>query len=373
MAFDPDSQAPLSDSWSITANDGLGAHVISFTGTGLAPLTPTVSVDWINLVRPTSGTTTATFTLSLSAPSPSTTSVTVRTLDGTATVANGDYVPITGQVVTFAPGQTTATVAVTVNGKVATHSYFGLQMIPPYAGVTVEDDYGRANLLEPADLAHEFVYVGPAGVMQTTADAQTAEVPVTASPHTDTITCTVNTADGTATAADGDYTRHRQRHGHPGPRCDRHHRAGDHPHLDRRPARASLHRHPQRLLDQRGRRRPDRGGHHRRLTDAPGPRSSSQPTRSSWVSIVASTVRSPSDTRTARRTISSISSTICVAALEGIPHLDPSETKLALETSVISPTPSTRWPIRVLAGTIWPAALVGVRGRSSRSGRRPGR
>ena len=206
VAFTPDSQSPLSDSWSITANDGLGAHVIAFTGTGTAPLTPTVSVDWINLVRPTSGTTTATFTLSLSAPSPTATSVTVRTLDGTATVANGDYVPISGQVVTFAPGQTTASVAITVDGKVATHSYFGLQLIPPYSGVTVEDDYGRANLLEPGDLAHEFVYVGPAGVMQTTADQQIAEVPVTASPHTDTITCTVNTADGTATAADGDYT-----------------------------------------------------------------------------------------------------------------------------------------------------------------------
>jgi len=68
--------------------------------------------------RKGSGTATATFDLSLSAPSPSTTSVTVRTLDGTATVANGDYVPISGQLVTFAPGQSTATVAVTVNGKV---------------------------------------------------------------------------------------------------------------------------------------------------------------------------------------------------------------------------------------------------------------
>ena len=48
--------------------------------------------------------------------------------------------------------------------------------------------------------------MGPAGVMQTSIDAQTAQVPVTASPHSDTITCTVNTADGTATAAEGDYT-----------------------------------------------------------------------------------------------------------------------------------------------------------------------
>ncbi len=238
--------------------------MITFSGTGLAPLEPTVSVDWINLIRPTSGTTTATFTLSLSAPSPSTTSVTVRTLDGTATVADGDYVPITGQVVTFAPGQTTATVAVVVNGKVATHSYFGLQMVPPYSGVTIENDYGRANLLGPTDAAHEFVYVGPAGIMQTTADAQTAEVPVTASPHTNTITCTVNTADGTP-ARLRRLRGHRRRHGHPGPRCHRHHRGGDHSHLDRRPAGADFTVTLSRLLDQRGRGRSDGGRHHRRL------------------------------------------------------------------------------------------------------------
>ena len=205
MSFDPTAEGALTDSWSITANDGLGARTITVAGTGLAPLAPTVSVDWLNLVRPSSGTATATFALSLSAPSPSTTSVTVRTLDGTATVAHGDYVPISGRVVTFAPGQIGATVAVTVNGKVAVHSYFGLQVLAP-KGLLVADDYGRANLLGQTDQGHEFVYVGPAQVIQNAAYPQTAEVPVTASPHTDTITCTVNTADGTATAAEGDYT-----------------------------------------------------------------------------------------------------------------------------------------------------------------------
>ena len=43
-------------------------------------------------------------------------------------------------------------------------------------------------------------------MIQNSAYPQTAEVPVTASPHTDTITCTVNTADDGAVAANGDYT-----------------------------------------------------------------------------------------------------------------------------------------------------------------------
>ena len=132
--------------------------------------------------------------------------VTVRTLDGTATVANGDYVAIAKQVVTFAPGQTTATVPVTVIGKVATHTYFGLQVTAPYTGVAIVDDYGRANLLGATDLPHDFVYAGTAAVIQTTTVAQTAELPVTSSAHTDTISCTVKTTDGTAVAASGDYT-----------------------------------------------------------------------------------------------------------------------------------------------------------------------
>jgi hypothetical protein len=205
VAFTPSAQGALSDSWSITANDGQGAHVLALSGTGAAPVTPTASINWINLVRPTSGTATATFTLSLSSPSPTATSVTVRTLDGTATVANGDYVALAPKLVTFAPGQVTATVAVTVNGKVATHSYFGLQIVGPNTGVVVVNDYGRANLLGPSDSAHEFLYAGTTAVVQTTTDAQTAELPITSSAHTDTITCAYSTADGTATVANGDY------------------------------------------------------------------------------------------------------------------------------------------------------------------------
>ena len=205
VAFRPTTTGVVSDSWTIAGSDGSGPHTVRLTGTGTAPLTPALSSNWINVVRPTSGTTTATFTLTLSAPSPTAASVTVRTLDGTATAAAGDYVAIKPTVVTFAAGQTTATVPVTVNGKVATHSYFGIQMVAPFSGLYIPNDYGRANLLGPTDQAREFVYAGVTGVTQTTTDVQTAQVPITASPHTDTISCTISTADGTAVAANGDY------------------------------------------------------------------------------------------------------------------------------------------------------------------------
>ncbi len=206
VGFTPTTQGTLTDTWAITANDGLGAHSLSLTGTGAAPLTPTVSVNWINVTWPSSGTTTAAFTLSLSSPSPTAASVTVRTLDGSATAAAGNYVPITSQVVSFAPGQTTATVPVTVNGSpTGTHAYFGLQIVGPNTGVAVVDDYGRANLLQAGNVAHEWIYAGTTAVVQTQTDPQTAELPITTPTHTDTITCTINTANGTATVANGDY------------------------------------------------------------------------------------------------------------------------------------------------------------------------
>ena len=206
VTFTPTAQGPRSDNWTIAGNDGLGLQTVSFIGTGLEPLTPTLSVNWLNVVRPTTGTTTATFTLSLSEPSPGPASVTVRTRDGTCTAASGAYLPIAGQLVTFAPGQTTASVPVTVNGSTATHCYFGLQLVVPYSGVVITDDYGRVNVLRPSDAAHDLVSAGTAAVVQTSTVAQTAELPITSNAHTDTITCGVSTADGTAVAASGDYT-----------------------------------------------------------------------------------------------------------------------------------------------------------------------
>src|SRR5439155_908920 len=64
-------------------------------------------------------TTTMTFNVSLSNPSDQTITVDYTTNDGTATVTDGDYATASGTL-TFDPGQTAATVDVTVNGD-ATH------------------------------------------------------------------------------------------------------------------------------------------------------------------------------------------------------------------------------------------------------------
>src|SRR5947208_11510433 len=60
-------------------------------------------------------TTNANFTLSLSTPISQSISVNYATADGTATLADNDYQSASGTV-TFAPGQTTQTITVLVNG-----------------------------------------------------------------------------------------------------------------------------------------------------------------------------------------------------------------------------------------------------------------
>ena len=52
VAFAPTTLGAAADTWSFTTSDGLGQHIVNLTGTGAAPLTPTLSVNWLQH-RPT--------------------------------------------------------------------------------------------------------------------------------------------------------------------------------------------------------------------------------------------------------------------------------------------------------------------------------
>ena len=79
--------------------------------------TPSLRIDDLSVTEGNSGTVTATFTVTLSAASGRTVTVNYATSNGTATAASGDYLAASGTL-SFAPGITTRTVAVTVNGDV---------------------------------------------------------------------------------------------------------------------------------------------------------------------------------------------------------------------------------------------------------------
>src|SRR5262249_22707711 len=88
------------------------------TGTILNDDATAFSVNDVTTSVGPSGTTAFTFTVSLSNPSAFPESVQVHTADGPATAAGGDYQPVHGLVLTFAPGgPLTQTVTVLVNGN----------------------------------------------------------------------------------------------------------------------------------------------------------------------------------------------------------------------------------------------------------------
>ena len=76
---------------------------------------PTISINDVTVTEGNAGTVNAIFTVSLSAASGQTVSVTAATANGTA-VAPADYAAVAATVVTFAPGVTTQTFTVQVQG-----------------------------------------------------------------------------------------------------------------------------------------------------------------------------------------------------------------------------------------------------------------
>ena len=93
----------------------LGTRTVTAMIADYVPL-PAISIADAMVVEGSAGTTkTATLTVSLASRYPKPVTVNYVTRDGTATVADGDYVATAG-VVTFAPGENSKTVSVTVNG-----------------------------------------------------------------------------------------------------------------------------------------------------------------------------------------------------------------------------------------------------------------
>lgn len=79
------------------------------------PITLTLAIDNVSIIEGDTGTDEAVFNVSLSAAASQPLTITYTTKDGTATVANNDYLAASG-VITFPPGVTFKTIPVTING-----------------------------------------------------------------------------------------------------------------------------------------------------------------------------------------------------------------------------------------------------------------
>ena len=130
--------------------------------------------------------------------------VNYATADGTATTADGDYLAASGTL-TFAPGVTTQTVTVTVNGDVrdepnetfsSTSAGPDERHDPRRPGHRHDHQRRRRPTLSINDVA---VAEGNAGRRRSASPSPLSAV------SGQTVTVGYATADGTATTADGDY------------------------------------------------------------------------------------------------------------------------------------------------------------------------
>ena len=169
-----------------------------------APPTVSVSSETLNPEGALGTPTDMTFTISLDAVSGKTITLDYATADGTATLADGDYDSASASL-TFAAGQTSKSVVVTANGddKDEDDETYTLDVSNIVNGLNTTAS-GTGTITD--DDAAPTVSIGNATKTETQA-ATTVNVTVSLSgPSGKSITIDYTTADGTATAADGDYT-----------------------------------------------------------------------------------------------------------------------------------------------------------------------
>jgi hypothetical protein len=150
FSINGDGKFEADETFSVTLSAPTNATVGTGAGTGTItnddPV-PGIGIDSVTAAEGDAGTTPFTFTVSLSNPSAFPITVDFATADGTATTADGDYQAATGTL-TFAPGVTTQTVTVTVNGdtKFEPDETFTVRLSNP-TNATVAVDTGTGTII----------------------------------------------------------------------------------------------------------------------------------------------------------------------------------------------------------------------------------
>ena len=111
VTFEPD------ETFTVNLSNAVNAAVADPVGLGTVvndDAAPVISFDDVSVLEGNAGPATLTFTVTLSNPSSGPVTVLFSTLDGTATVADGDYLPASGTLTFLPGGPLTQTVAVTV-------------------------------------------------------------------------------------------------------------------------------------------------------------------------------------------------------------------------------------------------------------------
>ena len=165
---------------------------------------PTVSVGDVSIAEGNSGTTTLSVPLTLSATSASNVSVTFTTANATAT-APSDYVAKTNTR-TFAPGQTTLALLITINGDtvVEPNETFNINLSNP-VGATIAKGVGVETITNDDAVAGPTFSIGDVSILEGNSGTKQLIFTITLSAaQAGTTTVQYATADGTASAG-SDY------------------------------------------------------------------------------------------------------------------------------------------------------------------------
>ena len=203
-----DTAAEAQEAFSVRLSSPTGATISDDSGLGTImndDTLPTLSIDDVTISEGNTGTTTATFTITRSGVTGSSSSVQYSSATGTAT-AGTDYVAVSATTVTFAAGQTSKAVAVTVkpDSDLEPDETFAVKLSSP-EGAVIGDDTGVGTILNDdtvgALLSVNDISVGEGGLANATATftiTRSGDLSGASSVQ-------YTTADGTATAGT-DYT-----------------------------------------------------------------------------------------------------------------------------------------------------------------------
>jgi len=191
------------ETFAVVLSNPTNARLLDSVGAGtILDDEPRFTINDVSGLEGNTGTTSFVFTVSLSLAYDQVVTVNYATADGTATTADNDYVGATGTL-TFAPGETSKTLTVTVNGDrlpEPNETFFVNLSASPNALVvkgqgvgTILDDEPRLTI---SDVTHKEGNSGTTLFVFTVTLSIAYDVPVTVN---------YATADGTATVADNDY------------------------------------------------------------------------------------------------------------------------------------------------------------------------
>jgi large repetitive protein len=197
----------------VTLSDPINAFVADGGGIGTISdddAAPTLSVSDVTLVEGNSGTKNATFTVSLSTSSGFTVGVSFATLDGSAleggsALTGQDDYDAASSTLLFAPGETSKTVDVLVNGDVLpeANETFSLQLSSP-SNATVSDGQGLCTVSN--DDASPTISIDDVSALEGDAGTKVFTFTVTLSkPNGSQVSVDFSTANGTALSP-SDYT-----------------------------------------------------------------------------------------------------------------------------------------------------------------------